>query len=59
MREWEEEVTHVRIESEEGDKPQIYSLYLVGKVLTNKTFNSFGFLEAMKRAMKPAQGLTI
>ncbi|KAL8462316.1 hypothetical protein ACS0TY_032575 [Phlomoides rotata] len=35
------------------------SLYLVGHVLTRKSFNAFGFLETMKRAMNPSKGFTV
>ncbi|KAL8546299.1 hypothetical protein ACS0TY_006136 [Phlomoides rotata] len=31
---------------------------LIEKVLSNKPFNAFGFLESMKRAMAPARGFT-
>lgn len=44
---------------EEDLEPQTSPLCLIGKVLTNRAFNAFGFLETMKRAMKPSKGLTI
>lgn len=37
---------------------QTSSLCLIGKVTANKAFNAFGFLETMKKAMKPSKGFT-
>ncbi|KAL8502121.1 hypothetical protein ACS0TY_021295 [Phlomoides rotata] len=31
---------------------------LIGRVLTNKTFNAFGMLETMRKVMNPPRGLT-
>lgn len=42
---------------EEIDQKETH-LCLIGTVLTRKTFNAFGFLEAMKRAMNPSKGFT-
>ncbi|KAL8510587.1 hypothetical protein ACS0TY_017419 [Phlomoides rotata] len=41
---------------ENGEKK--LPLCLIGKVLTAKAFNAYGFLEAMKRAMNPTKGFT-
>ncbi|KAL8542605.1 hypothetical protein ACS0TY_003476 [Phlomoides rotata] len=51
--------TVVTLEEEEDCTPQSSSLCLIGKVLTSKPFNSFGFLEAMKKAMRPPKGFTV
>lgn len=55
MTETDDEV--VRFEEDTQDI-QAPSLCLIGKVLTQKTFNAFGFLETMKKAMKPSKGFT-
>ncbi|KAL8465175.1 hypothetical protein ACS0TY_034610 [Phlomoides rotata] len=34
------------------------TLCLIGKVLTNKSFNAFGLLETMRKAMNPPMGFT-
>lgn len=41
-----------------GPIPQKEMFCLVGKVLSAKPLNIFGFLEAMKRAMSPSKGFT-
>ncbi|KAL8525216.1 hypothetical protein ACS0TY_014730 [Phlomoides rotata] len=46
---------------EDGDGEHcesVSTMCLIGKVLTNKSFNVFGLLEAMRKAMNPSQGLT-
>lgn len=48
----------VRLEEDEIVEPQEHSLCLMGKVLTSKPFNAFGFLETMKKAMKTTKGFT-
>ncbi|KAL8545825.1 hypothetical protein ACS0TY_005807 [Phlomoides rotata] len=50
----DEEVLRVDLDLEE--KSEVSSWCLVGKVLTNKPLNAFGFLESMKRAMAPTGG---
>ncbi|KAL8496695.1 hypothetical protein ACS0TY_020395 [Phlomoides rotata] len=52
----EEETLCIAMEA--GDMDNGSNLCLIGKVCTRKTFNAFGFLEAMKRAMAPAKGFT-
>ncbi|KAL8512437.1 hypothetical protein ACS0TY_018782 [Phlomoides rotata] len=47
----------VRICEEDG-KSETSSMCLIGKVLTNKSFNAFGLLEAMKKAMNPPHEFT-
>ncbi|KAL8491953.1 hypothetical protein ACS0TY_023524 [Phlomoides rotata] len=49
----------VTLEEEEDCSAQSSSLCLIGKVLTCKPFNSFGFLEAMKKAMRPPKGFMV
>lgn len=39
-----------------GITPKNSTCCLVGKVLSTKSFNAFGFLEAMKKAMRPSKG---
>ncbi|KAL8514223.1 hypothetical protein ACS0TY_013373 [Phlomoides rotata] len=53
-----EEDDFVTIEEDEVDGRQNLPLCLIGKVLTSKLFNAFGFLEMMKRAMSPSKGFT-
>ncbi|KAL8507358.1 hypothetical protein ACS0TY_018053 [Phlomoides rotata] len=48
----------VIIEELGAESEQKVPLCLIGKVLTEKNFNAFGFLEAMKRAMSPTKGFT-
>ncbi|KAL8515804.1 hypothetical protein ACS0TY_014484 [Phlomoides rotata] len=46
---------------EDGDGEHcesVSTMCLIGKVLTNKSFNVFGLLEAMRKAMNPSRGLT-
>ncbi|KAL8546267.1 hypothetical protein ACS0TY_006115 [Phlomoides rotata] len=50
----DEEVLWVDLHPEE--KSEASSRCLIGKVLTNKPLNAFGFLESMKRAMAPVGG---
>ncbi|KAL8511697.1 hypothetical protein ACS0TY_018211 [Phlomoides rotata] len=52
----EEEI--VRLTDEEGVEVESSTKCLIGKVISNKSFNSFGLLEAMKRAMNPPRGFT-
>lgn len=42
----------------EVEESEEQSLCLLGKVLTSKPFNAFGFLETMKKAMKTSKGFT-
>ncbi|KAL8457671.1 hypothetical protein ACS0TY_035514 [Phlomoides rotata] len=58
MKGAKEEEDFVTIEEEEVDGGRTLPLCLIGKVLTGKPFNAFGFLEAMKRAMNPSKGFT-
>ncbi|KAL8533792.1 hypothetical protein ACS0TY_009983 [Phlomoides rotata] len=53
-----EEEDIVIFEKEEADSVRDLPKCLVGKVATGKTFNAFGFLEAMKQAMNPSNGFT-
>ncbi|KAL8491499.1 hypothetical protein ACS0TY_023205 [Phlomoides rotata] len=53
-----EEDDFVIIEEDEADGGRNLPLCLIRKVLTGKSFNAFGFLETMKRAMNPLQGFT-
>lgn len=41
------------------DSTQGSTLCLIGRVLSNKPFNTFGFLEAMKKSMNPPKGFTV
>ncbi|KAL8502165.1 hypothetical protein ACS0TY_021324 [Phlomoides rotata] len=52
----EEKVLHIEEDSTHGSNRS--TLCLNGKVQTNKSFNVFGFLETMKRAMNPSMGFT-
>lgn len=49
-----EETVRINLENE-GNNSRERTLYLIGKVLTNKNFNAFGLLETMKKAMNPSQ----
>ncbi|KAL8557010.1 hypothetical protein ACS0TY_004476 [Phlomoides rotata] len=57
-RENREEEDIVVLGEELQENKNIASLCLVGHVLTRKSFNAFGFLETMKRAMNPSKGFT-
>lgn len=48
----------VRFDEDETEKVETDSLCLLGKVLTNKPFNAFGFVETMKKAMKTSKGFS-
>ncbi|KAL8462731.1 hypothetical protein ACS0TY_033667 [Phlomoides rotata] len=47
-----------RLEEEEGNCGVSSTMCLVGMVLTNKSFNAFGMLETMRKAMNPPGGFT-
>ncbi|KAL8525118.1 hypothetical protein ACS0TY_014654 [Phlomoides rotata] len=51
----------IRLEEEENGKhcEESPTMCLIGKVLTNKTFNAFGMLETIRKAMNPSRGLTV
>ncbi|KAL8457682.1 hypothetical protein ACS0TY_035523 [Phlomoides rotata] len=49
----------VVLEEDPQNCTTVASLCIVGHVLTRKSFNAFGFLETMKRAMNPSKGFTI
>ncbi|KAL8512470.1 hypothetical protein ACS0TY_018808 [Phlomoides rotata] len=53
-----EEDDFVIIEEDKVEGVRNLPLCLTGKVLTGKSFNTFGFLEAMKCAMCPSKGFT-
>ncbi|KAL8498259.1 hypothetical protein ACS0TY_021546 [Phlomoides rotata] len=48
----------VCIEEIEARTGATSTMCLIGKVLTNKSFNAFGLLETMKKAMNPSMGFT-
>ncbi|KAL8477833.1 hypothetical protein ACS0TY_029939 [Phlomoides rotata] len=50
----EKDVLRVDLDPENSEEGSTHCL--IGKVLMTKTFNAFGFLESMKRAMAPAGG---
>ncbi|KAL8546264.1 hypothetical protein ACS0TY_006112 [Phlomoides rotata] len=58
MKASREEEDFVIIEEEEAESGRKLPLCLMGKVATEKPFNAFGFLEAMKQAMNPSNGFT-
>ncbi|KAL8507168.1 hypothetical protein ACS0TY_017898 [Phlomoides rotata] len=51
-----EEEDFIVIEGEGDDTKQALPMCLIGKVVTRKPFNAFGFLEAMKWVMNPSKG---
>ncbi|KAL8463078.1 hypothetical protein ACS0TY_033918 [Phlomoides rotata] len=48
----------LRVDELETDDQHSSTLCLIGKVISNKSFNAFGFLKAMKKATNPPLGLT-
>ncbi|KAL8554502.1 hypothetical protein ACS0TY_002617 [Phlomoides rotata] len=48
----------LRVDELETEEQHSTTLYLMGKVISNKPFNAFGFLEAMKKVMNPPLGFT-
>lgn len=48
----------IRINLKEDERDSDVSLCLIGKVLTNRSFNAFGLLEIMRKAMNPSKGFT-
>lgn len=48
----------LKIDLEGDDSLGSSCLWLIDRVLTKKTFNAYGFLETMKRAMNSAHGFT-
>ncbi|KAL8548863.1 hypothetical protein ACS0TY_007939 [Phlomoides rotata] len=53
---WGDEEETVRIESNEHNNARRSTLCLIGKILTDKSLNAYGFLETMKKATKPTNG---
>ncbi|KAL8515008.1 hypothetical protein ACS0TY_013918 [Phlomoides rotata] len=49
----------LRVDELETDDQHSSTLCLIGKVISNKSFNAFGFLEAMKKAMNPPLRFTL
>ncbi|KAL8497265.1 hypothetical protein ACS0TY_020811 [Phlomoides rotata] len=52
------QVDMVCIEEADDDVVETSMMCLIGKVFTNKTFNAYGLLETMKKALNPSMGLT-